>query len=399
MSPSPNWLAEAIKPGAHPIFVYQITALDIYFANVGGHYPVDGKGEPHHPGIIDPGGLPKYERKIQNIFSGRSVTSFGSLKLTDDGTFDNRFGSHNSTLRGAKIYGYVTFAGLDWDADAELYLTGRVQKLTASDKAQLTLTIADATSEELSSTRLAEGTYTTQKLGDVVKARLVAAGLTYPDDFDATAWTAWIAAGKPGDYTVTGSWPEGYALDIVDGLIRETLTWYCIRRDGKFYIEQFEDLGGSPAVDVDLTDGASLFEGGNVSIYEPVFRQQNVVWDNGGTPATETKDVDPADIAEWLLTAKDGEPKDIGLTVQADATSLATSRLILLSSEHAFSKLLADTRMLAYNLGATVESALGDKRLPALAPVYHRVVEIIEDPNKGEIAIKVWTKLGGPALL
>lgn len=396
MSPSAAWLDEARKPNARPIYVYQIPAHDVYIASEAGHYPVAGKGEPYHLDVIDQNGLPKFTRKIQNIFEGRSVTSFGAIKLIDDGRWDSLFGPYDSTLRGAMVYGHVTFPGLPWD-DAELYLTARVKTATSTGKGDLTLNLVDATSQNLLATRLAEGTYTSQKLGDVVKARLVAAGLNYPDDFDTTAWNAWTASGKVGDYTVTGQWSEGDVFSIIDALIGDTLTWYAIRRDGKFFIEQFTDLGAAPAVDIDMTDVDSVFDqSASVTLHQPVFRQQTIQYNGGASSVTKTVNLSTSH--PWWPTAKDGQPKDCGIVGISDATPLATARLTLLSAEHAIVKVAGDSRLLGYDLGATVKMAVGDKQAPALASLYHRLVEIDEDPGKGQIVVTLWTKLGGPPL-
>ncbi len=398
-APAQAWLDEASRADADPIFVFRLPDQNIYFASHPGHYPLDttpGASKPHHAGIVESGGLPVVTRRIQNIFSGRTVTAIGSISVIDNGSWDSYFGDYSATLRGAPLNGYVTFAGLAW-ADAVNYLSARIDSVKTDDKGKMTLDLIDAKTAELDATKITEGTCTAQTLGDVVRARLTEAGLVWPTDYDQTAWNAWHNAGKPGAFTVTGSWGEGPITSVVDGLIAETLTWYAIGRDGLFYAEQFEDLGGSPTVDIDLDGANDLFEGGSVETFPDVFRQQTVLYNAGASSVVKT--VNLATSHAWWPTAKEGDSKDCGCDGITDATYLADARLELLSSEHLITTVNADTRMLAFNLGDTVKLTLGGKNLPAGTPIYHRVIEIRENPNRGETQIKLWTKLGGPPLV
>ncbi len=398
-APTQNWLDEAARADADPIFIFRLPNQNIYFASHPGHYPLDttpGSAQPHHAGIVDKGGLPIVTRRIQNIFSGRSMTAVGNVKVIDNGSWDSYFGDYDNTLRGAPLDGYVTFSGISW-ADAVHYLSARIESVTTTDAGKMTLNLIDAKSAELAATKIVEGTYTAQTLGDVVRARLIEAGLVYPDDFDQAAWNAWNGAGKPGVFVVTGSWSEGNVTSVVDNLIAETLTWYSIQRDGTFYAEQFADLGGSPTVDIDLDGSNSLFDGGSTSTFPDVFRRQTVLYNAGASSVVKTVNLSTSHA--WWPTAKEGESKDSGIDGVTDATYLCDARLALLSSEHLITTINADTRLLAFNLGDTVKLTLGGKNLPAVTPVYHRVIEIREDPNKGQAQIKLWTKLGGPPLV
>ena len=425
MSPTAAWLAAASKPDAAPILVFQMPDLGsgLFFATEPGHYPVmdptperlalqeggflklqDGtdllikgiSGSPHHAALVAEGGRPTITRRVQNIFSGRSTTAIGDIRLVDDGLLDEFFGGYESTLRGARITGYVHFAGLDFATDAEKYFVARVEQASVSDAGEISLRLIDEQTFLFQKIRIAEGTYTAQKLGDVVKARLTAAGVAYPGDYDATAWAAWTAAGQPGDYTVTGSWNEGDVFTVLDGILGDSFSWYCFRRDGKFYIEKFADLGATPPVTVSLEDAASCFEGGSAEMFLGVFRQQTVKYNGGAASVSRTVNLSTAH--PWWPTAAEGQAVDIGLTGLADATALADARLAVLSSEHLVSTLHADLRMLAFNLGDTVEVTLSGKKLPGSVQKYHRVTEIKEDPNSGKTIINLWSKLGGPPL-
>ena len=393
MSPTAAWLAAA--KDNPPILVFRLPDKQAYFASAGAHYPVTGQGEPHHAGIIKAGGLPEIVREIQNIFSGRTGMVIGREALVDQGNWDTGFGDYDKTFRGARLDGYVTFPGLGWN-DAELYLTSRILKIETTGQSEMTLFLIDATAEKLKNAMLAAGSYTSAKLGDVVKARLTAAGLAYPDDFDTTAWAAWVASGMPGDYTVTGSWSEGDVFSIIDQLVKGTLSWYGFRRDGKFFIEQFADLGASPSVDIDLTTAGTIIKGSSTAHYEPVMRQVEVKY-NGGASSV-IKKVNLLTTDPWWGTAREDDPVDCGLTLLADATTLADKRLALLSAEHLVSTVRVDYRPLAYNLGDTVKLDLAACHLPTGAPLYHRVVGIREELNRGYVELKLWTKVGGPPL-
>jgi hypothetical protein len=359
-----------------------------------------GGDELHHPGLIDDGGLPTIKRELQNVPIGpRAVVSYGDMKLIDDGSLDAYFGDHTITMRGRIVNGWVTFAGLA-PSDAVQFLSARIITAQAAKndrQSQITLNLADAVGEELEATRLASGAYTSAALSSVVQARLAAAGLSYPADYDALAWSAWSASGKAGAYVVTGSWQEGRPLDIVGNVVNESLTWFMIDRSGKFRIEQFADVGGSPTADVDLTDTNAIFEGNKVQQFDPVFRQQTVAYAAGASTVTKTSNVSTSD--PWWPSAKEGEPKDVGVDGVADATNLATDRLTLLSHEHLVSVVRADVRMMGFDLGAVVKLDFGDKNLPAITPQYHRVIGIDENPNDGETVVTLWTDLGGPGIV
>jgi hypothetical protein len=256
------------------------------------------------------------------------------------------------------------------------------------------LTLEDASSEKIKNTILSEGSYTSAKLGDVVKQRLLDAGLTYPDDFDTTAWTAWTASGKPGDYTATGTWSEGEAFEIIDAMLAGTLSVFGFNRAGKFVINQFDDLAPSPTVDVDLNVSDSILRGGSMKLREPVMRKETVKYNAGASEVSKSVDLSTSHV--WWDTARENEPIDCGLDGSTDADTLCAHRLTLLSSEHGLGVIPADSRMLAYNLLDVVKHDFSNHLLPNISTVHHQVYSITEDPNEGSVKLGVWTSFGAP---
>lgn len=397
--PTPAFTAAAKKPDARPRLVFQFVGIPIYFASDDAHYPVafsDGASEPHHDDLFVADGLPNIKRELPGKYYGRVTPALGDIKLVANILFGQYFSGYSTTMRGALINGYVTYAGLA-AVDAVKFLTGRVQKMTSADNGDFTINLADATAETLNNAKAAALIYTAQPLGTLVKNILTASGLAYPADFDAPAWNAWTAVGQPGAYIVTGQYAEGGVWATIDRLLANTLSVYFINRSGKFTISQFADLGGSPAVDVDLDDYNSVYEGQNrTETFETILRAVTVKYNAGAN--TVTKTVNLLTSHPWWPTAKDQPEFDIGLTNVTDATSLATAWLTLLSCEHAITTIRTDARLMGFDVLQTVKLNVGDKKLPSLAPTYHRIIGIEEDYRTGGVVAKLWTNLGGPPL-
>jgi len=391
-APSAAWLAAAAKYGATPVFVYRLPDHGGYFASQKGHYP-DGASEPYHAGIIVKGRLPVVTREIRDTLSGRIIVSIAEGTLVDAGEWDSGWGDYQTTLRGARLHGYVTFPGLAW-ADAVFYLNARITELESTDRSRLRLTLQDATREATAAAWLPEGSATSATLGSVVLARLQAAGLVYPTDFDTAAWTAWTASGKPGAFVVTTTWTEGELFDVLDGLLAGTLSIYGFTREGKFTIRQFADLAGSPTPDIDLTTSGTLRQGGSMKTWQPVIRKETVKYNAGAASVSRTVNLSTGHA--WWPTAREAEPVDIGLTGSGDAGTLASQRLLVSSAERALCRVHTDARPLGYDVGAIVKLAYGDHLLPDIAQQYHQVWRIVEDPNAGGVELGLITALGAP---
>ncbi|MBI5815884.1 MAG: hypothetical protein HZB29_09775 [Nitrospinae bacterium] len=398
--PTANWLAAAASVSARPIFVFQMPEVGMYFSSDGAHFPIGfaaGASEPYHADLIAEGGFPTIKRSIRDIYSGRVVVTLGSIKIADAGEFDAAIGDHTVTLRGKKLNGWITYPRLAPE-DAVQFLTARVQDADFSDAKTLTLNITDAAVEEAEAARLAAYSYTAANLGTLVKNALTAAGVAYPAGYDTAKWNAWTASGKPGAFTVTGSYSDGDIWSVLDALLADTHSWYGFDRTGLFVIEQFADLTGTPAADYDLSDPNDVFAWPGMKLITPVFRKQTVKYNAGASSVTKTANVLTSD--PWWPTAQDGSGVDAGITNVTDATSLATARLTLLCHEHAQIGTISDFRFCSANIGQTVKMPAGDKNLPGIPPQYHRIIEIEEDPNTvGGVKIALWTDLGGPGIV
>lgn len=395
--PSANWLSAASKYGETPILVFQIPSKNYYFASWPGHYSNGAASEPYHAGLIKKGGMPVITREISGVFEGRMIVKIGSTVVVDTGAWDGGFGDYQNTLRGAILDGYVTFPGLAW-ADAVQYLTARIIKLETNDKSQMTLTLDDAANEDVANAWLTEYAPGSSKLSVIIQNRLEAAGVTPFDStkVDMTAWNAWKAVGKPGDLTVTVTAKEGECFDVLETLLKGTLSVFGFKRDGLFFIQQFADLGGAPTVDVDLTTTDSILRGGSLKIYEPVIKKESVKYSAGASQVDKeiTAVQVPAPDDVWLDTAKENSPVDVGINGVPDATLLCADRLLFMSAEHAKGETLADSRMLAYDLCDVVKHNFADHLLPNIAPVNHQIFKIEEDPNKGKHKLGLWVGLG-----
>jgi hypothetical protein len=393
--PTANWLTAAGKHDARPITCIQIPDHDLYFSNRGGHYPVafdptPGVEAPHHDHVITK--LPTITRSLGDPYTPQYQVTVGELTLRVAAGWEARFGAHATTIRGAMVYGYVTFPGLA-PADAYQYLAARVVAAEITHEGDLLLRLEDALTAALRAKRFADTTYTGAIVGDIVKARFIAAGLSYPADFDTTAWSAWTAAGEPGSYTVTTSLGAGDVFTTCAQLLTGMMTVMVITREGKLRVERFADLGASPSIDLDLSPVGRLHAGARLAMQAPVYRTQQVTYVGAGSPVTRTVD-SGAVPADWWSVALDGMVTDCGLTLAADAGYLAYRKLTVVSAEHTIAEVEARSLAFGADLLDTAYVPLASASLPALAQEYHRIVSIEEDGPVGACRLMLWSKNG-----
>lgn len=399
--PTSAFIIAAGQPGARPIYVLQFPVEGIYLASDPGHYPIGfapGADEPHHAEFTADG-LPSVKYELPGRYYGRVTPALADIRLPDDGSYDSYFSGYLTTLVGAQVYGYITYPGLA-SSDALKFLSGRVQKTISADTGDFTVNLGNDIAGTLNNAKVPALSYTSQKLGTLVKNILTGAGLTYPTDFNTTAWDAWTAAGMPGDYTATGQYSEGALWSTIDSLLTNTLSVYFINRAGKFHIETFADLGGSPTADIDLDDTDCVFAGENrMETFETVLRRVSVQYAVEFSPIVKT--TTPSSKADcWNYMAQDLPMINIGLAgSSSDATSLCTKIINLLSVPHAITAIHTDARMMGYEVLQTVKLTMASVKLPAISTQYHRIIGIEEDPRRGGVILTLWSKLGdGPTI-